>query len=488
MLQSNQVLSFFRFRENGSDWSQQELAEFYRVEDALVKSGVTISTDRGVTDEGEPWFVFYRQDNDEVIVHFARIDGQYVVVSNLTDGIVRGRNFQALIRELLESHPYVLPKTNSRRQTVYLHPATLLAALVVTGYFKSAEMNSGPEDAGRSEKGFGAFFNKHDFLALSAILIATVWDNLTADPDFHKFAGLGWLDDAKPDSYLAASSNTGHDREDLLLNLGVDGPGHAHDALHPVLGLEQQTASAGVGGTLTAQVNYLGYQGLSNHSNDADFRSSSHADRDGDVKSASWHPDADSSDGQDQVAVASKPGIFAAQLAPSAQPDLHGSSSPPPAAQSSSSPDATTAFSVVSDLLHINPQALHPIVLAASNLSDAVQTTLLQFGPESTDPLSTSVSATTSLPAGDHPPSSAELLATAPIQSFNAAAAHSLQLFFQETPTYQIESFGPDLLVVDTNLSHYASNKFGIETWLMPDGTTLSILGLAAHHPAALAA
>ena len=52
MLQSNQVLSFFRAYERG-DWSQRELAEFYRVEDALTKSGVGISTDRGLTDEGD---------------------------------------------------------------------------------------------------------------------------------------------------------------------------------------------------------------------------------------------------------------------------------------------------------------------------------------------------------------------------------------------------------------------------------------------------
>jgi len=56
MLQSNQVLSFFRPSARG-DWSQRELEEVYRVEDALTKSGVAISVDRGLTDEGEPWFV-----------------------------------------------------------------------------------------------------------------------------------------------------------------------------------------------------------------------------------------------------------------------------------------------------------------------------------------------------------------------------------------------------------------------------------------------
>ena len=101
MLQSNPVLSFFRACERG-DWSQRELAEFYRVEDALTKSGVVISTDRGLTDEGEPWFVFFRQDNEEVIVHFARIGSEYVVASNFTEAVFRGRNFQTLVRELLD--------------------------------------------------------------------------------------------------------------------------------------------------------------------------------------------------------------------------------------------------------------------------------------------------------------------------------------------------------------------------------------------------
>ena len=80
------------------------MQEFYRVEGALTKSGVGISTDRGLTDEGDPWFVFFRQDNEEVIVHFARIGGEYVVASNFTEAVFRGRNFQTLVRDLLDSH------------------------------------------------------------------------------------------------------------------------------------------------------------------------------------------------------------------------------------------------------------------------------------------------------------------------------------------------------------------------------------------------
>ena len=197
MLQSNQVLSFFRASERG-DWNQRELAEFYRVEDALTKSGVGISTDRGLTDEGEPWFVFFRQDDEEVIVHFARIGGEYVVASNFTEAVFRGRNFQTLVRELLDSHPYVLQ--HSSRSTVFLHPAALLAALVVTAYVKSSELNAAAEDGSRPEKSFGWFLNRHDLAATySAIVIASVWDSLAIDSSVSKPSDdLASLDHAQP--------------------------------------------------------------------------------------------------------------------------------------------------------------------------------------------------------------------------------------------------------------------------------------------------
>src|SRR6476660_10416045 len=164
----------------------------------LTKSGVEISTDRGLTDEGEPWFVFFRRDNEEVIVHFARIRGEYVVASNFTEAVFRGRNFQTLVRELLDSHPYVLQ--HSSRSTVFLHPAALLAALVVTAYVKSSEMNATADDGSRPEKSFGWFLNRHDLAATySAIVIASVWDSLAIGSSVSKPSDdLASLDHAQP--------------------------------------------------------------------------------------------------------------------------------------------------------------------------------------------------------------------------------------------------------------------------------------------------
>ncbi len=248
MLQSSQVLSFFQARERG-DWSQRELAEFYRVEDALTKSGVGISTDRGLTDEGEPWFIFLRQDNEEVIVHFARIGGEYVIASNFTEAVVRGRNFQALVRELLNSYPYFLPKQNSSGSTVFLHPATMLAALVVTGYVKGNELSATADDGSRPAKSFGWFLDRHDLAATySAIVIASVWDRLAIDSSVSKpFDDLASFDHAQSahgehgayiEPAVASDSRLQNihafhgtdDRSVLTAALNLDG----HDALHDV--------------------------------------------------------------------------------------------------------------------------------------------------------------------------------------------------------------------------------------------------------------
>src|SRR6516164_6123575 len=252
MLQSNQVLSFFRACERG-DWSQPELAEFYRVEDALTKSGVGISADRGLTDEGEPWFVFFRQDNQEVIVHFARIGGEYVVASNLTEAVFRGRNFQTLVRELLDSHPYVLPKQYSSRSTVFLHPAALLAALVVTGYVKSSELNATADDDSRPEKPFGWFLNRHDLAATySAIVIASVWESLAIDGSIGKPSDdLVSIDHAQPahsehgtgqavaDASLLQNFQAFHGTDDRSVltaaALDLDGQDAVHDANEPAI-------------------------------------------------------------------------------------------------------------------------------------------------------------------------------------------------------------------------------------------------------------
>ena len=512
-MQPNQVLSFFR--NNRGDWSQKELAEFYRVEAALVNSGISLSTDRGLTDEGDPWFIFCRQDNDETIVHFARIDGEYVIFSNLSDGVVRGRNFNALVRELLDNHPYVLPKSNPRRQTVYLHPAALLAALIVTGYVKSAEMNSGPDDR-YDDKGNGTFFNGHSLVAFSALVVAVSCDTLVAD-SLHNLTDVGLFEDAGSSSDSGVHAAISHDADysTIFDNLALQNAdqldlGASHFSARSAQALADNTPSDAADGatTLAAQLSHA--PAAQFHFNDSDPASGwleiSRADRDG----YGLHSDAEQNKSMtfnNQMAAASSD-----QHSQPATTDLHGSSSPAPAVQTTMTSGAVTALSTVWNDLHMDPQALHPDVLTATTLSEAVQAAFSEFGTLSqlnvTGASTTNLDRATSLgtdKVGSGTTtllSSAQLnnllsdaqlqthitdlLSSAEVYNFDSYAQHSLEMFFNETPNYKIESFGANVLVVDTDPSHFSFSH--LETWKMTDGTTLSIVGQAVHSPAALAA
>ncbi|KAB1075333.1 hypothetical protein [Methylobacterium planeticum] len=137
---SARVLSFFRpAPATSGDWSQQELAEFYRVEAASLQAGLRLSLERGLSDEGDPWLVFCRDDG-EVFLHFARVDGSYVIVSDMVGEPLIGPDFRALLSELVARNPSVLPihrdgpgGTGARHGAqILMHPAALLAAIVAT--------------------------------------------------------------------------------------------------------------------------------------------------------------------------------------------------------------------------------------------------------------------------------------------------------------------------------------------------------------------
>ena len=488
MLQSSQVLSFFRPKENGGDWTQKELAEFYRVEGALVASGVNIATDRGLTDEGEPWFVFFRQDNEEVIVHFARIDGQYVVVSNLSESVARGQNFQALVRQLLESHPYVLPRPSARRQqTVYLHPATLLAALIVTGYVKSSELNCVMDEQHRVEKSFGGIFSRHDLVAFSAIVIAAVWDGVVVDLPETKLGDLAWLDDGRTGYEAAALTITSQAPDaqillaDLILHnnyadrsLGTDITIDFSEKAFPSDIRDVTVASIGAKmGTEPVAAN-VGDPGKSGLLTQEGFRPEQGADG----NAVEWHADQEASlaiKPPEQIVVKSggsgspseplfetQSSTLAVSSASHAVVDLSGSQS----------------LVIVSSVLHIDAQALRPVVLTATNLTDAVRATLLELdATNEIDLAALGLSSTTN--------GSDEALF---LPAFDDAARATLNAFLHNTPHYRIEAFGDDLLIVDTDVSHYASSQYRVETWVMSDGSTLSILGIMPHDETAMAA
>ena len=506
MLQSNQVLSFFRASERG-DWRQRELEEFYRVEDALTKTGVGISTDRGLTDEGEPWFVFFRQDNEEVIVHFARIGGEYVVASNFTEAVFRGRNFQTLVRELLDSHPYVLPKQHSSRSTVFLHPATLLAALVVTGYVKSSELNATADDGSPQEKSFGWFLNRHDLAATySAIVIASVWDSLAIDTSVSKASDLASLDHAQP-----AHGEHGPDVEQavaddsLLQNIqAFHGPDDRSVLTAAALDLDGQDAVHDVNQpAITGLVaNPSGLHSESSHHDNAAASSARdvfRAENDLDSKLADFRPQ--QGDGfpiaaseQVERTVAHNPVSSSAPSNPT--PDhpapQHVSTAPTTAIAHSDTtitPDNHSSASHVEDT---------PLILDVTSLSDAIEAPVSDLQPEvasigepaapvdqvtSTGEPAAPVDqvASTGEPAAPVDQIASTGTLTAPVDQVTSTGEPAAQLNYAAlsddvTATNALELSGP-MQAFDLQAQH------DLEA-CMSDGSTLSIVGIDVHHTA----
>src|SRR5262245_66439599 len=82
-------------------WSYEELAHLHRAAKILVKDGLHLDTDHGVTDEGDPWWVFCDSDTGEIVVHFARIGGRYVACAPFRSGGLTGHTFRDVVDKTL---------------------------------------------------------------------------------------------------------------------------------------------------------------------------------------------------------------------------------------------------------------------------------------------------------------------------------------------------------------------------------------------------
>lgn len=150
------------YSEASTDWTNQELAELYRVEAILLQSNVKISSARGLSDQGDPWFAFCREDG-EVFVHIARITGCYLLDSPRLSAPLTGNSFRELVERFVKNlaeHAPVgnvvqLRPTGGRDDVVHLHPAIMLAAIVWTIYI-------GSDDFVSSANAADAFSLSHD--------------------------------------------------------------------------------------------------------------------------------------------------------------------------------------------------------------------------------------------------------------------------------------------------------------------------------------
>jgi hypothetical protein len=92
-------------------WSDHELADLRRAAKILWQFGLSLDTDCGITDEGEPWYVFFDASSGEIVVHFARVDGQYIACAPFRDGGLEGHVFHDLVDRFL--HDQISPRLNA---------------------------------------------------------------------------------------------------------------------------------------------------------------------------------------------------------------------------------------------------------------------------------------------------------------------------------------------------------------------------------------
>lgn len=159
VLKQNVTLFSHALRKS-RDWSVQDLAEFYRVESALIQGGMRVVTDRGLSDEGDPWFVFCRAQDGEPIAHFARIDSQYIIASPAYEGVTRGLDFRVMVQELIERHKLSLINNDrDKKSNIHIHPAALLIILVGAAFFKTPSQANADElkkESGHGQRGEGS--------------------------------------------------------------------------------------------------------------------------------------------------------------------------------------------------------------------------------------------------------------------------------------------------------------------------------------------
>jgi len=101
-------------RQHG--WSDNELTHIHRAAKILWDGGLSLEADYGLTDEGEPWCVFCDADSDDVLVHFARIGGEYIACTPFQNGALTGGVFRDVVDQFLQR------RIRPRRVAIALRP------------------------------------------------------------------------------------------------------------------------------------------------------------------------------------------------------------------------------------------------------------------------------------------------------------------------------------------------------------------------------
>lgn len=496
-MSSGVVLSFFRRSAPSSDWNQQELAEFYRIESALLQGGLSVTTERGISDEGDPWFVFCRADNEEVIAHFARIAYEYIIASSSHPHPARGRDFRKLIRDMLDRHPLMLPVRRHSGQNVFLHPSTLLLALLASSYFFSSdkELSSGHGSTHTESRGLFSFV-RDNLSIVAALALAVTWLENHVDlatkfldglPLFHSSdaktvhvadashdASLNFLQLVKTlgadnhsvlshqDSNLPAAQNAegtqGHNLPVQELHANVHGSAPSDDAASVVVANSPTNNNqVGPAGSDNAAASL---SGIPSSVMKAAVVVTEHA------SGGSNSPGADSFGGINSIVLPSDQAVQITQL-------TVGGSSAPTVVLSSNPTSIDVALQQAFQQVGLGTDLLHK---ASLSVTDSAASFPSPLSPSIPDPTAVNQNTTS-------PPDSTLAGTAAPVQTntYDNQVEQTITAFLNHTPHFEIAVSGANVVIVDTNVADASLPEYGIQIFDMSDGSTLSIVGIVHH-------
>lgn len=94
------VVPFTPRASAGGGWTASERERLADLADRLSMGGGKVEAVYGVSDDGDPWCVI-KDENEEVLVHIARIDGQFVIHDAAADAIQQGDTLWSACDRLL---------------------------------------------------------------------------------------------------------------------------------------------------------------------------------------------------------------------------------------------------------------------------------------------------------------------------------------------------------------------------------------------------
>jgi hypothetical protein len=414
-----------------------------------------------------------------------------LIVSNFHSGVARGTDFRRLIRQMIESHPLMLPIKRNQNQKIFLHPAALLTALLASAYFLSNEKDatSGDGSHDNTKKTSISSLLGEKFGILAAASLAAIWIEHQADSLFKFLENTVLVHENMPPqekgNHVAeiaqdASLDTAimqavrdlesgaHRGVDLSSsNLAVTQEGNEHDHAAPAL-ITQSSYS--LGSAADGGIASLWAATPVNNDRVADSHLAMPTENDSVVVSGNPQPVVQARDIAPAIPVPN-------QLTPSPQ------SSAPSAAIV-----ATSEAAVQLAISDIPNSSIQPVVLASGTvpLSLALDQVSAQVGLGSTLPQNST--------ASDSTPSNSIALAANSAQSGASISPsisqimQTVEAFLVHTPSYEFAVSGSNYVIVDTKLSDASSPNFGVLTWDLSNGSTLSIVGIIPHHHAAATA